>query len=71
MTSTSAPQPTDNVPLADLIGEAEAAYYLKYGEPSPGYHEVSDVNRACGCHVKDRCDGCGVCVPCAGCFCED
>lgn len=33
--------------------------------------EASDVNSVCGCHVRSRCGGCGVCTSCDGCYCSE
>jgi hypothetical protein len=39
-------------------------------EPSP-YTPDNDVNPICGCHLRARCAGCGVCTTCDGCYCDE
>ena len=34
------------------------------------YTRTNDVNPVCGCHLGRRCDGCGACTTCDGCYCE-
>lgn len=37
-------------------------------EPDPGH--VDDVDPICG-HRRNRCRGCGVCLSCDGCYCDE
>ncbi len=39
-----------------------------------GYAEWSeehDCNPVCGCHLSAKCMGCGVCMSCDSCYCEE
>lgn len=30
-----------------------------------------DCNPICGCHLSAKCHGCGVCMTCDGCYCNE
>jgi hypothetical protein len=35
------------------------------------YTASNDVNPVCGCHLRSKCMGCGVCTSCDGCYCYE
>lgn len=35
------------------------------------FHPENDVNPVCGHHMGEKCDGCGVCTMCDGCYCAE
>lgn len=38
---------------------------------SATWSSESDCNPICGCHLASRCSGCGVCMSCDGCYCNE
>jgi hypothetical protein len=35
------------------------------------WSDEHDANPVCGCHLASKCRGCGVCMSCDGCYCNE
>lgn len=57
--------------LRALEGQPIPATAVDGPPVDPDLTYAHDVNPVCGHHIHSRCDGCGVCRTCDGCYCEE